>query len=371
MLSINTINLIILLLIIIAIISTLSVPFGELTGPAIRHFSDFFSSMLLFFYISNLNFDNTDEKISFIQAVLFITLIMVSVQILISIFTYKFPSYTHFLKYFGPTKKDDIAFITGHIVRARSLIFTPESLGEFIALLSPILLYKFFYRNSFLYFLILILLAVGLVFSVTRSGILLFIFATMVFLIYNFKSYKLSSVALLTFGILLGSLLIIFFSPDIFAPVIDRFTQSHEMYQYTGKISMAINRERYWDNISFVFDNINFFGHGLLPPHNYPQILHHFHSLYLTILFQFGIVGSVVYFALFFLIVKRLLNAFLNSTSAPHKALIFAMILSVTVFLINEIKYEFNRHESYQQISWALFATYYLLTKNIMHNKES
>ena len=356
-------NSLILCLILIAVLSTLSVPSGELRGPAVRHFSNFLSSMMLFFYISNLTFEGESEKSDFVETFLCIILLLLFLQIIIYIFISKFPQYSHFLNYFTYSNSHGLTpNEPPGIVRARSLIFVPESFGEFIAVLCPIVLYKLFYRNSYFYFIIFVFLALGLILTVTRSGIILFVFGTLVFFIYNFKGLKLSSFFLCMFGF--GALMLIIASwPGVFDSVIERYSLSYQMYKETGELAVGLNRSGVW-NMDYVLAHINSFGHGLFPPYFYGGVDFHLHNLYLTVLFQFGIVGMVFYFAFFYLIFKRLLNAFAACSLYPNKALIFSMILSLFLFLINEFKFEFNRYETYQQICWALFAAFYLVSKS-------
>jgi hypothetical protein len=47
--------------------------------------------------------------------------------------------------------------------------------------------------------------------------------------------------------------------------------------------------------------------------------------------------------------------------------LALACLLSLLCFLINELKFEFNRSDSYQQIVWIFFGIYYL-TGTIMQD---
>lgn len=354
----STVNILLLVLIIIGGISTLSVPKGELTGPAVRRYSGLISSLLLFFYVSNLSFPGEHQQKDFIEKLLSVTLVMVAIQVIISLWIYKYPAYSGFLNYFQSSKSEPLKFQED--IRAVSLVFSGESYGEFLAIISPIALYKIFYRNSLFYIVIFLLLCLGLIASLTRSGIILFALATFVFLFYHYKKRPVRLVFPFLFGIA-GILCLATIFPEFVNSLGERFRYAQDAYASGSDFAEIINRNGAW-NMDYVLANLNLFGHGLIPVPYYGVLDRHLHNLFQTVLFQLGVVGFICFFSIFFVISKRLIHSFWISHEG-NKALIFSALLSLVVFFINECKFEFNRHEAYQQLCWILFSVYYLASR--------
>ena len=365
-----TSNTIIVLLVIVATISTLSVPVGDLTGPSVRKYSDFLSAILLFYIVSNLKFDDSHSKFAFIEKWLTVILIMASFQIFISLFIMKFPNYSGFLNYFTFSNEENIVMRgTKDILRIRSLIFTPESFGEFLSILGPIALYKASRKNTLFWFCIFVILVFGEILSVTRSGILLFAFGVILYLIVNYKRAKIDFWIIFLLGAVALIIGIISFYPYLLHDVIDRLNQAILTYQKTSDIALSINRAGTLQLASYAFKNINLFGHGLIPPYYYGEINYHFHNLFLTLLFQYGIIGVCLYFGIFFYVLIKIFKFYFLSTN-HIKSISSAFCISLIIFLLNETKYEFNRKEAYQQLCWMFWGIGLLLTKNSYFNKS-
>jgi O-antigen ligase len=356
----------------LAMISTLSVSPRALMGPAVRSFTYFLSSLALFLYISNLNFENNDQKNDFTEKYLSITLFMVCIQIIISFLIYKIPDLKVIFNIFTyPGETESLHFEGNYgLIRAKSLVFAPETFGEFIAVLSPIALYKIFYRNSFLYSIVFFILCLGVLFSATRSGIILLILATIVTSVYNIKKIRFSALFLILFTII-GFGFFLAYHPDFTSSILTRFGESYDTFNRSGDIASSINRSGIW-NLDYVVENINLLGHGLMPPFLYGEVDFHFHNIFLTILFQLGIIGFIFFFALLLMILQRIFKAFYTPSYEINRPLIFSFIVSLGVFMINELKFEFNRYEAYQQLCWGLFALYcFQLNPSIIPERES
>jgi hypothetical protein len=123
-------------------------------------------------------------------------------------------------------------------------------------------------------------------------------------------------------------------------------------YEATKSVVSAVNREGIWDlALKLTLQTLSPFGRGMVTPFN-------FHDLYLTILFKLGIVGASIFFGFFLYMTKSILFAMKKAVDIRRKVLLRACFISFTVLLINEVKFDFNRGSSYQQIIWAVFAVY-------------
>jgi hypothetical protein len=80
------------------------------------------------------------------------------------------------------------------------------------------------------------------------------------------------------------------------------------------------------------------------------------------VFYQKGILGAALFFSVLLFPLIRLVGA-MQSQTHRNKELVFACLLSMFLFLVNETKFEFTRHASYQQIWWGIMALYYLAAR--------
>jgi hypothetical protein len=89
------------------------------------------------------------------------------------------------------------------------------------------------------------------------------------------------------------------------------------------------------------------------------------HSLYFYLLLSLGAVGFVVYLAWFFWL-------FIGKGQKPKRSVLTLSIFLKSVlllFVIDEVKIEYLRVSSYQQMIWVLFGLLYVINKKILSSK--
>jgi O-antigen ligase len=204
--------------------------------------------------------------------------------------------------------------------------------------------------------------------SGTRSANILMIFIICSFIYYAKSNFFLKSKIYIAFIIL--SLIIIFHSIfySYFSISLERFNVSNYRIDSINDFIVFLNRQEVWpDAWETTYKNITFFGHGPIPAHEI-QLMpsqRHFHSLYMTLLFQFGIIGMPIFIYFFYILFLRLARQLsIQKRNSTEYLLIASCIISLCTFLINEIKFEFNRSDSYQQIVWVIFSIYFLAGNN-------
>ena len=359
---------------VIGLISTFSV-MPEFRDKSIRHFVEFFIGLLLFFITCNYyrNITSSDEdRSSRLDELVGFLLMMVAVQISIGLLVYFYP----------PSGKAFVLFVTRvennlvtpfewveGVKRLRCLIGGGEELGELLAVLLPLLLYKtlFNHGSRFYYIILFLLYCLGILLTATRSAILLSLLSTFVFLVWNYRNIRLPKILALIyfFAFLIGATL--YFSPafyNLFVKVMLRFNVISETYAKTAQFSAVMNRQSTWEYaIQAVWPNLNLFGNGMLTILNGKPF--NFHNLYLTLIYKFGIIGVIIHIALFLYILVSLIRFVRHEHNDSISSLASSCIISFSVFLINEIKFEFNRGASYQQIIWVLFAIYWLAANQV------
>ena len=361
------IYLLVLIVMILAVMSTLNVPMTlEMIGPATRKLSDFISSMLLFLYISNMKFSDHNENIAFAEKLISVILIMAFGQYAMSVVLYIFPDAREVFGYFTLGKEDVMQGFV--LVQGYARLYSPamayEALGEFIALSSSLVLYKFYSKRNIAWLIGYFFMIAVLALNQTRSGMILFVASSFIFLTFNLSKLNIKTALAGLFVSIFAIILSIEKFDILFSGVISRLKESQSLLIKGSNIFLAINREGFYYNMGVLMDNINAFGHGLLSPIVYKLIDYHFHNLIQTILFQFGYIGALFYFALLFSILFTIFKSWRIIKNKDINFLLFSLSVAMMTFLVNEMKYEFNRYEAYQQIIWALFGTFLLITRH-------
>jgi O-antigen ligase len=257
--------------------------------------------------------------------------------------------------------------------RAATIFTAGEELGELIVVLCPFFLYKAFSNNK--YTLLLPVLFIGLFLSGTRSAALLVVFELIIFFFMT-RSQQFGKKKIIAISIVALFLLSIGgnFMVSIFDILISRFQETALNIQKGTSFAEFINRGDVWSTAwDTTWRTFSFFGHGLVQADllGMNKGYGNFHCLYLTLIFQYGVIGFSIFIVFFFYLIKGLISRLQHfSKKDLSYSLIMACMLSVSAFLVNEVKFEFNRGDSYQQFIWAVFAVFFLAGKT-MENRES
>lgn len=334
---------------------------GEQIGQAVRRYVGFLSAMLLFIVIKNYQLgkgysQNQYNYILYIERLLTLFLVLISIHIFISITVKFFPSLSWGFDIFLPR---DVEFFDSvdrdRMQRISSFVFNYEQYGEILAALSPIVIYKIYRSSNIFWVFCFLLFALGLMFSVTRSGILLFVVGVFISILYHFNSNRRKSYLLICIA-LIFTILIHFSDVPIVENVYQRFKIASETYASTGNIVETINRGKvFYDSWELVVSNLNLLGNCITG--------FHFHNLYFSTIYQIGIVGLFIFCIVIIFPAINLIKIFYKKKYVTNKELVFSCLLSLIIFFINEMKFEFTRHSIYQQIWWGIIAVYCLVSK--------
>lgn len=328
---------------------------------SLRSLVQFVSSLLFFVVIYNsYKYLPLETLFKEVERLIFLLIVMIAVQIVIGCALYYIPGFEDYLKVFATRNSD--ALVTkfdGGTLRLRTLIVGGEAIGECIAVFFPFVLYYVYFSNNFSKYFILILFIIGAALSVTRSAVVLMIFLSIFFYLkVLFKTNLLSKLKGLLVATLFFIIFVVFFD-SFFDNLIYRFSISISEYNKNGSIISTINREGVWFFVDkVVWPNLSFFGNGMITVAGNKPF--HIHSLYITLIHQFGMVGFFVFIWFFVHLFIKIVSNYLACQDAKVKMFLFCCFLSFVCFLINEIKFEFNRYDSYQKVIWALFAVFAL-----------
>jgi O-antigen ligase len=287
------------------------------------------------------------------------------VHVFLSFIIFNFPFIE---KYFTIFLNREQEFLGGHVrdgfyTRATSIFTGGEEFGELLVLLFPFALYKIFTSRKKIYSLVLGAFLLGAIISGTRSAFLLIIFQVITFVyILVPKKYNTQKIVI---SVTLVTIILLMF-PVIFKYsfiLVERLRMTVELTGHNNDITSMVNRSMVWPPAyALTISTISLFGHGPTQAHVLGYPVYNFHCLYLSLIFQLGIIGSIVFLFFLFILVKRLWNS-LRTCKIQEKEylLVVTCLLSLICFLINEIKFEFNRSDSYQQFVWICFAIFCLI----------
>jgi len=143
--------------------------------------------------------------------------------------------------------------------------------------------------------------------------------------------------------------------------VIQRFSSAYDQYAAGSDPLSISNRSFFRENFGFFLERLSLFGNGLVSPLYYKVLTIDFHNLYLTIFFQYGVIGGILYFLLPVLLVRQIWQ---NVKSMRYEKLDKIMLLSIVLFFLNEFKFEFTRNLNGVLVVWIVFSLYFLFSKS-------
>lgn len=347
-----------LLLMVLTTYSSMTVSADHL-GGSVRHMTEFLTSIIFFVIVTNHlysdSFGRAEDKASYIEKFISFLLLMVAIQSIIGLLLYFKPEYGKFLAMFSTRDKEMIETqfdFTANIKRLGSLIGGGEQFGELLAVIFPLQVYKLFTDKKCIFQLIMLLFFVMIILlTATRSAIVLSIFTGMMFVFINIRNIKYRRLIPLFFILLLAVTIFPYLFPEKFYAIILKALARFDLVTSSNNIVSAINRESVWGPaLNDLSRKLNFFGNGMVVKFNY-------HCLYLTVIYKLGIVGSCVFFFIFLKIFLSMLKALRKLTIYNRDwLLVTALFLSFSSLLINEVKFEFIRQASHQQIIWFVLA---------------
>lgn len=335
-------------------------------GRAVRHYVNLVSSIAVFILVIHAqNISGiADRKKEYIEKIITVLLLITVIHVFLTFLIFNFPWVEHYFSVFLRRNQESLGgHVVGGVYTRGTTVFTGgEEFGELLVLLLPFALYKLFASHKKMYWFVLAALLFGLLLSGTRSAFLLMALQTLIFTYFIVtQKYKTKKIVI-TLAVCCTVLI-----PPIFtkySPILmDRVQTTIQMIDQEEDILSIVNRSFVWPIAYDVTKStLSFFGHGPIQAHGLGFPVKNFHNLYMSLIFQFGVIGSLLFLTFIFVMAKRLLKRAKNLTKNGGQAYLLTMscLLSLSCFLINEIKFEFNRSDSYQQFVWIFFAVFYL-----------
>lgn len=247
-----------------------------------------------------------------------------------------------------------------HGVRASGTVWDYELMSEWF-LVGCVLSLGMIYqdrRRHYYYMVSLGLYLAGIIFTQTRS--VLIVLALVLpclfgWLVWCGRDRERLSVQLLVAGVILAGAAGLIFQEQM-SLYLNRFRDFFQAAQPLS--SRAINREETWQaGWQQFLSQPTWLGQGLFSHFSYRRsIAINYHSLYLTILVKFGIVGLLLHVILFAGLLRAGWQRLSRQPDLPEWHLIYFLMFSLVALLINEIKIEYLRHGHTLQFVWLILA---------------
>lgn len=329
------------------------------------------ASLIFLIFISSLTFTDNKEKHSYVIKWMDIILICTCFQLILGIMVFYFPETGIWFKFFYSSHQTSgirIADIESGLPRLQSIVLSPESIGEFCAMLIPYACYRWSSDRNLRFLLATLILLLAIFLSGTRSGVILSFFGLLGYYLFIEKSIQRKSIQI---SILAGAIITALLFHIGTSTITSRFLVSYEQYLAGADAATVLNRKFLFEqNWTFFIDTLSFFGNGLISPVSSGFLRIDFHNIYMTIIYRYGIIGAAFYFCFPFFLMLSQLKAIRNfKTDIQQLILTKVCLLSFLIFIINEMKYEFTRKPDYVLIVWILFSVYYLQSK-YFHSKS-
>ncbi len=328
-----------------------------------------FAAILFLVLIDSIVFKDDAEKHLYIIKWLDLIVLCTCLQILIGTMVHIFPEtgewFTIFFQSSEPTGLKSTLEIDD-LLRMRTISLPTEAVGEFCAILIPYVCYRLAFTRGLIYTIAGLIVLLGIALSGTRSGMILAVFGIITYYVFVEKSLQIKTLHLSI--IVFTSVILILYGID-YLPIISRTLSSYETFMNGGDMGAVLNRKFMFEgNWSFFIKSLSCFGNGLISPVTAGYLSIDFHNVYLTIIYQFGVIGSLFYFSIPLFLLIRLLSSFRQGGELLNHTKV--LIISLLIFLINETKFEFTRKLEYVIIIWILFSVYYLNTKHFSNGKK-
>ncbi|NQU45083.1 hypothetical protein HQ520_17500 [bacterium] len=211
-----------------------------------RHLVNFAGGIGLFLLVVNAPAYLRADRLRFAEKVIRVLIWMMALQMIVGILIYYSPGAGRLFRVFLERATAELGVTqTLEFTRMRTLVIRTEAIGEFGAMLCPLILYSVM-EGKRKYWFAYALIGIGLLLSNSRSGIVLFGVGTVLMtLLYGFR-LKWLEVAALGFALPIAALLLAVIKPEIYSEVVRRMILlSHNIAEGRNLVEV-FNRSFVW-----------------------------------------------------------------------------------------------------------------------------
>ncbi|MBN2121406.1 MAG: O-antigen ligase family protein [Candidatus Omnitrophica bacterium] len=321
-------------------------------GQSLRYYVANMSGILLYFIVI-FSLKKRSDLVLVIKIIVF----LIMIQAAIAFSQLKFPEVYKYLQIFGTRDYSPQLELVGGIRRVKGTVRDFELLAEWFligSILSIGLIYEL--RKKF-YIIPLFCCLGGIVFTNTRSDLFLFILGlgAVFFLLNLFKKDYRGTLPKIILGLILfGAIFSVFFDHQI----ANFFARFQKYFGSSNLLSSeAINRQPIWEMaLKVYFKNPTIFGAGLYRVNSLYPWASSFHSLYLTLLYKFGVFGFIIHVLFWWGILQLSWRSLMAKKKPESWYILFFLFIAFILLLIDQMKVEYLRHQHTIQFAWLIYA---------------
>jgi hypothetical protein len=323
-------------------------------GQNLRYYIANVSGIILYFLV--IRIINEFSQVKLIVNVLLIVLIL---QVVLGGFQIFLPSAAEWLVTPFATRTElSLASVTAeNVMRATGSIFDYELLAEWFLLgvfLSVMLLCR---SEATAYLLAAVFLSMGIVFTKTRSCIVLLI-AGIIFVTLALKFLKKDSGRnsyLMLLIIPLGLVFSFVAFEGQTEDFVDRFFLGGAA-SLGSVVDVAAARREGWEYGLSYLENLTFFGNGLDRLVSIFSTEFSFHSLYLSLLYRFGVFGFGAHLFFWVFVLGESFKGILMYRDSADWVYLFFLSFCLFLMLVDNVKIEYLRYSYTVQFAWLVNA---------------
>jgi O-Antigen ligase len=371
----------VLCLLVIQVMAVFGSSFG--TSAKLIGVSCFLICLLLFYFSSCIQFEEEDfHKFIWVACLGFMYMFIVSVNQKYLFNTANYPFFPI------PDEKSEWEL---DITRTSGTLHNYEAYAEYsvtlTALILPGILSGYWKKSGkYLYYtclLTIIIAFVAIVFSGTRSSILLLV-VLYILAIFTTKNVNKAKTFLFFGGaalLLIASSIAGVFDFSVFS---QRSESMDVQHLTTEKLVSGeeLNRGIVFANaFKRIGDGVGIFGGGYFPDRDSYRFVHFgtfiydfddYHNLYLSIIVIWGFAGAAIFVSLFLVLYRRGVKLYrrVKYGVSPLKDILLGFNLAILLLLINQLKIQFIRDVNYFMMILILLSLYSNLIRTITNNES-
>ncbi|MFA5100208.1 MAG: O-antigen ligase family protein [Candidatus Omnitrophota bacterium] len=335
-------------------------------GQSVRYYLANISGILA--YMAILALIRTRKQVVVIVNIILAALL---IQSLFSLLQLKFPALADMLNIFGTrTGTLDAMFVDG-IQRATGTMGDYELLAEWFLIGGILSFYMVYETRRYWYCLPLMASMAGILFTKTRSDILLFAvsFIIIFIILKAFNKDKRSIAVKVALIMICGMCLVAILFPGQAHEAVERimlFMSSRNMFS-----PEAINRKEAWQSAQSMLREPAFFGNGLFNIESMYASATMFHSLFLTLLYKVGFAGLALHAAFWLFLFTQAMKFLRRTRNVRSWYAVFFFTVALAAMLIDGIKIEYLRYAHTIQFAWVMYGLLAVLEQQKVRTYEN
>ena len=338
----------------------------------------FITGVLLYFLITSINLD-MNKVIKFLKYIVIVASLVAGY----GIFTFIWGKDLLFDKIYSQNllSTQTLHFKMGRIL---SSLGHPDFLGSYLAILSPIFLFRTHYSQTkykkFIAWVLYLIVMAAILLTFSGGAYLAFIFANSILVLFIRKQSSQPINKLYLFSLLLPTIILgIFFIIIMLTVIPGNQAMSNYILKilntlFCGKVKfeellnlkpLAMRIDSLKLTWSILKTNpIAGIGIGNISSGGYVSNRLAMDNMYLSIISESGLIGISAFLFMNFMILKKLLSYYERIIIEEHKLIIITLVMCLLVFLVDSLYWDTIYHPTIRMIYWIIMAISIIMIRN-------